>query len=42
MIKNVLYLLFFALSFVVKANETIVLNSEMYGIDHNKKLIVSK
>lgn len=39
--KNILYLFFFAFSFIVKANETIVLSSDMYGIDHSKKLIVS-
>lgn len=40
--KNIL--LFFsciAFSLSIKANETIVLNAIMYGIDHNKKLIVS-
>ncbi len=41
MIKNLLYLFLFVFSLVAKASEIIVLNSEMYGIDHNKKLIVS-
>lgn len=39
--KNIFYLFLFAFSFIAKANETIVLNSDMYGIDHSKKLIVS-
>src|SRR5690606_26300399 len=40
--KNTLYIWFiFWVSITATANETIVLNTEMYGIDHNKKLIVS-
>lgn len=40
--KNVLIFIgLFVFSLVMKANENIVLNSDMYGIDHNKMLIVS-